>query len=144
MCGLWSPTAKKKRSSVLARLFSSLTASSVLSRSGRVPPGCSVTFTAHSKLAWSWPSSPLHIWKQGSHSSVTRHLTFLLIYQCLMVDDFLLFSASTFTKQYSNYILNCQPLIRPFSDTLHLLKHFLASLLALNLRLSPAKSSSKL
>lgn len=68
MCGLWKPTAKKKGTSTLsvsaARLFSNLTASSVLSMSGRVPPGCCVTFTAHSKLAWSLPSSPLHIWNK--------------------------------------------------------------------------------
>lgn len=64
ICGLWKPTAKKKGSSSLTRLFSNLTASSVLSRSGRVPPGCSLTFTAQSKLTWSFPSFPLHIWKQ--------------------------------------------------------------------------------
>lgn len=69
MCGLWKPTAKKKGSPSLVRLFSNWTASSVLSRSGRVPPGCSVTFTAHSKLTWSLPSSPLHIWKQGFYAN---------------------------------------------------------------------------
>lgn len=60
MCGLWNPTAKKNGRSFCTWLFSRLMASSVLSRSGRVPPGCSVTFTAHSKLTWSRPSSPLH------------------------------------------------------------------------------------
>lgn len=74
MCGLWNPTAKKNGWPWCAWLFSRLMASSVLSRSGSVPPGCSVTFTAHSKLAWSRPSSPLHIWKQRLNTIYLQHL----------------------------------------------------------------------
>lgn len=73
MCGLWKPTAKKNGRSLCTWLFSRLMASSVLSMSGSVPPGCSVTFTAHSKLTWSRPSSPLHTWKQRVNAIHLQH-----------------------------------------------------------------------
>lgn len=60
---------------VVTLLLSNLAASSALCRSGSVPPGCSVTFTAHSKLEWSLPSTPLHTWGW----SKAHHLIYLYI-----------------------------------------------------------------
>lgn len=81
MWGLWKPTARKNGRLWSTWFFSSLTASSVLSRSGRVPPGCSVTFTAHSKLMWSFPSPPLHIWKKNYRKTLSLLTTTLIFFK---------------------------------------------------------------
>lgn len=68
MCGLWYPTARKKGLADIFIFSNNRMASSVLCLSGKVPSGTSATSTGQSRLAWSFPSCPLHVFKNKMHN----------------------------------------------------------------------------
>lgn len=91
MCGLWYPTARKKGLADVFIFSNNCMACSVLCLSGKVPSGTSTTSTGQSRLAWSSPSGPRHVFqnkiynisflsaRNGSHEGYTHRFNVHII-----------------------------------------------------------------